>query len=1093
MIFVAFMGLDVAPARADGFDSWIRDHWSTRNGLPQSSVIDLAQSDDGVMWLATYGGLARFDGHAFDVFDRERLPDDRFNVLHLGGDGALWLGGDVHLYRLEGGVVEAVGPETPIWTIAEDASGRIFAGSKSGAFRVTGTQVEVLPVDGDVRRFLVIDDEVIAILFNGRTVCVSEHCRSLPEAPPDPGLHEWRVDPEGHLIVATPRGVYVREGDTWALRLEVAAPNVLWPPACLAWRGATWCTVGDGIHHLDQPPAEPLSRPRFSATRLFADRQGGLWMGSDGGGVQRLQPPAFEYVHADWPVFDVAEAPAGAVHVGVRSKHGPADNPWDPDVAFWPEQSGVLLVTPNYATVQRYSSAGLVTVGAIEGLVPAPGHSRDLPVEGPWVAVDAKLYAVQRDALALVFDGTSLGYARVRPIRGDEHEVWVVADDRDLLALVDGVIERRYDVAAFAQIRDVVSTSDRILLATYGSGLLYIERGSDTVRAFAGACDKFVSHIFDLETDVWLNTNRGLGYVAKASLSTWRPDAPAVDCQLIGTFEGNGTGGIVTTSGALVAPTLRGAVRIHPASYREAAPLTTNIVAFEFGGVDVSADGEARGPGRLAIRFSAPNFRSPDLTAYRYRLVGAHDAWSAPSDVRAVDYPALPPGTYRFDVQARSVGRWGPVESATFRRLPAWWETRWARAGLPAAGVALFGGLLTIALVRSRRRNAELAEEVKRRVEARRELEEQIQRNEKLARDMEVARRLEALGRLSGGIAHDVNNVLTAVGGYASVLAEHHDPAVRAEADGLVDAVRRGSEVTRGLLQFGRTAKDDEGTVDIAARAEELFPLLRRLIRSDIELHLDVEPTCLVALPSGQTDQLLTNLVLNARDAIDSSGHVTVRVKTEGELVILTVEDDGRGMSEAQLAHALEPYFTTKALGEGTGLGLATVHGIATNVGGDVTIDSELGRGTRVVVRLPRAAEVISEKPAKVEEPEPIKQIRVLFVDDRPDIGRACARMAKRLGWESRIASTLDEAVAALREGPVDVLVTDVVMPEADGPRVRAALAELQPVLPTVFVSGYLDDVDIGDDPRDVFLQKPFSLDALAQAAAAALERHSAD
>ncbi len=1092
MIFVAFIGLDAASARADGFDSWIRDHWSTRNGLPQSSVIDLAQSADGVMWLATYGGLARFDGHAFDVFDRQQLPDDRFNALHLGQDGALWLGGDVHLYRLQGDVVEAVGPETPIWTIAEDKSGRIFAGTKSGAFRVTGTQVEVLAVDGDVRRFLVIEDEVIAILFHGGMVCVSEHCRSLPKPPDDPGLHEWRMDPEGHFVVATPRGVYVREGDTWQLRLEVAAPNALWPPACLGWRGATWCTIGDGLHHLDQPPTEPLARPRFTATRLFADRQGGLWIGSDGGGVRRVQPPAFEYVHADWPVFDVAEAPAGKLHIGVRSEHGPTANPWDPDVAFWPEQAGILLVTPTYASVQRYTAEGLVTVGAVEGLEPLPGHSRDLPVEGPWIATDDKLYAVGPDALRLVFDGASFGYARVRPLRGDEREVWVVADDRHLLKLVDGAIDLRYEVAAFAQIRDLVTTPDRTLVATYGSGLLFIEGGSDTIRTFVGGCDKFVSHIFDLGADVWLNTNRGLGYVAKSTLNGWRPNDPPVDCQLVGTVEGNGSAGIVTTSGELVAPTLRGAVRIHPANYREAAPLTTNIVAFEFEGADVSADGEARGPGRLAIRFSAPNFRNPDLTAYRYRLVGSHDAWSAAADVRAVDYPALPPGTYRFDVQARSVGRWGPVASATFRRLPAWWETQWARAGLPAAGVAIFGGLLTIALVRSRRRNEELAEEVQRRVEARRDLEEQIQRNEKLARDMEVARRLEALGRLSGGVAHDVNNLLTAVAGYASVLAEHDDPAVRAEADGLVDAVRRGSEVTRGLLQFGRSAKDDEGSVDIAARAGELFPLLRRLIRSDIDLLLDVESSCLVALTSGQTDQLLTNLVLNARDAIESSGRITVRVKTEGPDVVVTVEDDGRGMSDAQRVHALEPYFTTKALGEGTGLGLATVHGIATSVGGDVDIDSEPGRGTRVIVRLPKAAEVVLEEPAKVEEPEPVKQLRVLFVDDRPDIGRACARMAKRLGWEGRIASTLTEAVAALREGPVDVLVTDVVMPDADGPRVRAALAELQPVLPTVFVSGYLDDIDIGDDPRDVFLQKPFSIDALAQAAATALERHRA-
>lgn len=229
-------------------------------------------------------------------------------------------------------------------------------------------------------------------------------------------------------------------------------------------------------------------------------------------------------------------------------------------------------------------------------------------------------------------------------------------------------------------------------------------------------------------------------------------------------------------------------------------------------------------------------------------------------------------------------------------------------------------------------------------------------------------------------------------------------------------------------------------------------------------------------------DQILSNLVLNARDAIASAGSIRVRVGREDDGVVLDVTDDGAGMGEEQLGRALEPYFTTKPLERGTGLGLSTVHGLVAAAGGRVELRSSPGVGTTVRVWLPlRPQGEVPPNRELADQGRLDEALAILVLDDQPDVARGMARIMKRNGWQAHVATSLAQAEDLLRDHRVDLVVSDVVMPDTDGPRARDRLRELVPDIPVLFVSGYAPDdlPGLGEDP---LLSKPFTADELRQA-----------
>jgi signal transduction histidine kinase/CheY-like chemotaxis protein len=339
--------------------------------------------------------------------------------------------------------------------------------------------------------------------------------------------------------------------------------------------------------------------------------------------------------------------------------------------------------------------------------------------------------------------------------------------------------------------------------------------------------------------------------------------------------------------------------------------------------------------------------------------------------------------------------------------------------------------------------------------------------------------KLALVGQLAGGIAHDFNNLLCVILNYADMLAETASTADDKEAtDTISQASRQAAELVRQLLTFSRREVVQPRVVDAGALLARMEPLLRRTVGSRHLLTTTVkagDPTCILIDPS-QLEQVALNLVVNARDALGATGRIDVGVRTVdggggagGRRVLVEVADDGSGMTADVIARAFEPYFTTKGPGKGSGLGLATVHGIVVQAGGDIAIESEPGHGTRFVVSFP-ATELSPELPALLRAAS--ARGRVLLVDDDDAVRRMTERMLARAGFAVVSAASGHEALALARSaGPFDLLLTDMVMPGMSGRELANLLVAETPDLPVLFTSGYHHGTPA---PGWQFVGKPF-------------------
>jgi two-component system cell cycle sensor histidine kinase/response regulator CckA len=380
-------------------------------------------------------------------------------------------------------------------------------------------------------------------------------------------------------------------------------------------------------------------------------------------------------------------------------------------------------------------------------------------------------------------------------------------------------------------------------------------------------------------------------------------------------------------------------------------------------------------------------------------------------------------------------------------------------------------------------------------VTERKQLEEQFLQSQKM----------EAIGRLAGGIAHDFNNLLTVVQGYTDVIlgeiatTHPHRPAL----EQVKRAGERAAALTRQLLLFTRRQVVEARVVDLNAIVRELDRMLRRLIGEDLELDIrTVGESCPIKTDPGQIEQILMNLAVNARDAMPSGGRLVIETALQtvtasqaarranmpaGSWICLRVSDNGTGMDHDTLAHIFEPFFTTKAPGQGTGLGLATVFGIVQQNGGHIDVSSTKGVGSIFTIYLPRTTEPmtpsgvhrIARLPAKGDE-------TILLVEDDDDV-RELAREGLMLrGY--KVLDVRDGSEAFLLsqgyQGPIHIMVTDVIMPIMNGPQVAELIAIHRPATRVLFISGYTGDLPFTPQPggqQPVLLYKPFTIDVLAR------------
>jgi two-component system, cell cycle sensor histidine kinase and response regulator CckA len=394
-----------------------------------------------------------------------------------------------------------------------------------------------------------------------------------------------------------------------------------------------------------------------------------------------------------------------------------------------------------------------------------------------------------------------------------------------------------------------------------------------------------------------------------------------------------------------------------------------------------------------------------------------------------------------------------------------------------------------------------------------------IDTTEQRALELQIAQgqKMQAVGQLAGGIAHDFNNMLTAIIGFSDFLLMNHRPADPAFQDimNIKQNANRAAGLVRQLLAFSRQQTLRPQVLALGDVLSELSILLSRLLGENVELKLDPAGDLWpVKADLHQFEQVIINLAVNARDAMPDGGKLVIRTANvsepdsrelgqrhvpPGEYVLIEVGDTGTGMTPEVKDKIFEPFFSTKEIGRGTGLGLSTVYGIVKQTGGYIFAESEPGTGTVMRVYLPRYIETATEvEQGKIERrPEKPKDLTgrgtVLLVEDEDAVRSFAARALGQRGYNVLQATTGTEALEVFAEyqGEIDLVVSDVVMPEMDGPTLCGHLRRQRPDLKVIFISGYAEDAfrqHLAENEDFMFLQKPFDLKELAAAVKAALE-----
>jgi len=407
---------------------------------------------------------------------------------------------------------------------------------------------------------------------------------------------------------------------------------------------------------------------------------------------------------------------------------------------------------------------------------------------------------------------------------------------------------------------------------------------------------------------------------------------------------------------------------------------------------------------------------------------------------------------------------------------------------------------------------AELEALVAQRTEALQEtnaaLRTEIAERARVEETLRQAQKLEAIGRLTGGIAHDFNNLLMVISGGLEMLRRQPDAVRRTKLmDGMQQAAQRGARLTKQLLAFSRRQELKPEPLDIVQHIGGMRELLNRSLRGDVQVVFDLaKDLWTVEVDAGELELVILNLAVNARDAMPTGGTITVSAENctalkdgelDGDYVRLAVRDTGTGMSADVLARVFEPFYTTKEIGKGSGLGLAQVHGFASQSRGAVRIESALSRGTTISLYLPRSDKVPGETREAVDLPSKVPDAKsmgsVLLVEDDNEVAKLVSEMLDELGFGViRVASAAAALGALANERPIDLVFSDVMMPgEMNGVELAREIRARRGQLPILLTSGYAEAAKPDADVDGIsILPKPYRLDELSAALTSLIQAH---
>jgi len=1153
-------------------------HWRMDDGLPQSTVTSIDQAPGGLLVLGTFGGLVRFDGLGFDVWDGAdaNIASIRVTAVDVAADGTTWFGTqDGHAYRMDrqGRVTRLDAPFLGVVWDVESAEGEVWWGCDAGLFRGAGDALQPVHDEG-VWRLTSTPAGMAWVADDGVWLQDGAHPRRLVAADDLLDL-AWR---DGELLVGGREGLFAVDPDRGQRRALQSRPV---EHIAVGQDGETWLAYGMHAWTLDGTEVAELPA---AARSLFVDREGSLWAGAVGEGLLQFHEQVFTMLD-DRGAGGVLPLPDGDGYVrasclssgeSVVMRHIP-----EADELLY-RGSGCIRTLAFVDGALWVGDRGAVVEASTGELVAPAGGSSGEPLaladDGRWLGTTDGLYRREGERWSRVPDVPGPVAALVL----DDGTLWVGA--------ADGVY--RHDAGAWTAwnrtsgmqttpVRDVWPHDGGAWVGTYGSGLHFVsDAGLARLTTSDGLAENVVSRIVsDGQGFLWLLGNRGVSRVAVADLDgARRGQLPQVRARLF--LSGEGAGGNqpagAFVQGHVLMPTVTGLVSFDLAALpRNEVP--PNIVPRRAvqDGEDLLRGGPADGPGMLWVSYTLGSLAEPRLARFRYRLDA--EPWVEVGEERELSFLALPSGKHRLAIIGTNEdGMDSPPYILSFE-VPTPWREQWSLRALVAAVLVGMGFLLRRSRTVSAEKAAQrLQEEVRQREEAealahqrgahyRRLFEavgdglllcdargsvveantaaRELFRSEGTLPGQDLmallgtvdddgvtscvrpdgtrfpgevssfdlqgggnlisvrdltnqrraaeAQRLEAIGRLAGGVAHDVNNLLTALAGVGTLLreevAELSDPREALELiDDLEQCVDRGGTLTRELMAFGRRQMLSPQQQEVQRVIKRVAPLLQRASDDDgcVQIELSKE-SLYVVVDASQLELAVLNLVLNAVAALRPGGRVHVRVFPEdASFVCIEVADDGAGIPPDVLPHIYEPFFTTRQ--SGTGLGLPSVHGFVAQSGGRLECRTQLDVGTTFRILLPRTPPPRDESrtiEAAVKEPA---ATRVLVCDDDPTVLKALQRMLAVGGYGVVAFSDPLEAVQQDLSG-IDLLLSDVSMPGLRGPELAAALRGKRPELPVLYVSGFTEDIDLSTSPAPL-LHKPFSLDDLLEAIAKALE-----
>jgi PAS domain S-box-containing protein len=1279
-IFLALALPTVASAQtgAPGLDpqkpisQYLHDIWTIDQGLPQNGVLAIAQGRDGYLWLGTEAGLVRFDGVTFTTFttaNTSGLKDDYVSAVMVDSSGDVlvgtWVGG---VSRLGAGTSAAIpGAEGAFVNgVYRDRAGRLWVARtgglallRDGAFQpAAGTQGSVFSLAEDSSGLLLAGTREGLVTWRGD--------RFVPWHPPGgKGIAGavWTVyhDRADGWWFGTPDALYHSRG----ARLERFDAAAGLPPGGVtsileSRNGELWVgTDGGGlarlVHRRFQRFAAQDGLSDDAVTALLEDREGSLWVGTRHGGLNRFRQPIFtlytprEGLSASvvWSVYGDRQ---GALWIGTelsgldRLQHGRFTN-------TMPGKSVVATLQTRDGLLWAATSGGLARLRGgrwepmrFPGPHPLPKVSALTQdrTGALWLGGDDGLFRWDGRALRDYTEQAGLGTAKVRTIVEDGDGVlWIGTHGRGLVRLQNGRFTAWTTKEGLSN--DVVESlfaDEHGLWVGTESGLNLVRGGPEggRITVLPLKFDVLMTDLFEILKDdgghLWLSSNQGLARVSQPDLlAAADGTGDSVLAQEMVSLDGrrriefNGTSqnaGWKSPDGRLWFPSIKGLVVVDPAR------LTSNPLPPPVHIERIVVDGRALpltdsvsvppGGGMLELHYTATSLLVPERVRFRYRLEGYDRSWVEAGARRVAYYTRVPGGRYRFHVQAaNNDGVWNESGAALpFRLGLHLYETWWFYGLIGLAVVAAFLGIIRLRVRAIQQRAEHLTQvvtertsELQREVAERSRAEERyrhlfdsnpqpvwVSDRETLAflavndaatrhygysrdefstmrlpdlqqpdqgaalaewiraagdgwrgtstwhhrkkdgtaiqvevaarafiyagrpaalivaaditarRDLEdrlrQAQKMEAVGQLAGGIAHDLNNVLTAVMAHVdlAVTSLPPDNDLRDDLTQAQGAARRGATMIAKLLGFSRRERLVLTPLRLDALVAEIAPTVRRMLPKIDVVVSSADGLQPVAADAGAVQRILLNVATNAADAMPEGGRLTIHLEpatpdekqmavqewgVPGHYVVLSVTDNGCGMTPETLARIFEPYFTTKPADRGSGLGMAMVYGLMKQHLGYVLVNSTLGAGTEVRLYFPVSAHAVETASPEARPVRSHERQTILVVEDQEAVRGAATRGLTRFGYTVLAAADGEEGLRVWHDHAetIDLVVSDIIMPRMGGLALYAAVSRERAGVRFLLTSGFTGEEALQHTAATralPFLPKPWTLHELLAA-----------